>query len=87
MVQALALFERADSDYTLNATTTGVQSLPTISWIGSNAFSGIAGQLRAYQDGAGWFLEGDTDGNGSADFVAMLSLDGPTPLSAGDFAL
>jgi Ca2+-binding RTX toxin-like protein len=57
------------------------------SWIGSNAFSGIAGQLRAYQDGAGWFLEGDTDGNGSADFVAMLSLDGPTPLSAGDFAL
>ncbi|HEX8450118.1 MAG TPA: RTX toxin, partial [Allosphingosinicella sp.] len=57
------------------------------SWIGSNAFSGSAGQLRAYQDGGSWFVEGDTDGNGSADFVIMLSLDGPTPLSSGDFAL
>jgi Ca2+-binding RTX toxin-like protein len=57
------------------------------SFIGSNAFSEAAGQLRAYQDGAGWFVEGDTDGNGSADFVLMLSLDGPTPLSGSDFAL
>ncbi|HEX8308566.1 MAG TPA: M10 family metallopeptidase C-terminal domain-containing protein [Allosphingosinicella sp.] len=57
------------------------------SWIGSNAFSGSAGQLRAYQDGANWVLQGDTDGNGSADFVLILSLNGPTPLSASDFAL
>jgi Ca2+-binding RTX toxin-like protein len=56
-------------------------------FIGSNAFSGSAGQLRAYQDGGSWFVEGDTDGNGSADFVVMLSLDGPTPVGAGDFLL
>jgi Ca2+-binding RTX toxin-like protein len=57
------------------------------SWIGSNAFSGSAGQLRAYQDGANWVVQGDTDGNGSADFVVMLSLDGPTQLGASDFVL
>jgi Ca2+-binding RTX toxin-like protein len=57
------------------------------SWIGSDAFSGSAGQLRAYQDGASWFVEGDTDGDGSADFIVMLTLDGPAPLTAADFAL
>ncbi len=57
-------------------------------WIGSNAFSGTAGELRASTlNNMGWFLEGDTDGNGSADFVVMLALEGPTPLSAGDFIL
>jgi Ca2+-binding RTX toxin-like protein len=56
-------------------------------WIGSTAFSGAAGELRAYQDGESWFVEGDTDGDGSADFVLMLTLDGPTPLTAGDLAL
>jgi Ca2+-binding RTX toxin-like protein len=57
------------------------------SWIGSNAFSGSAGQLRAYQEGGNWIVQGDTDGDASADFVVMLSLDGPTPLSVTDFAL
>jgi Ca2+-binding RTX toxin-like protein len=56
------------------------------SWIGSNAFSGSAGQLRAYQDGASWFVEGDTDGNGSADFVIQLTVTGG-PLAQSDFAL
>ncbi|HEX8447962.1 MAG TPA: M10 family metallopeptidase C-terminal domain-containing protein [Allosphingosinicella sp.] len=54
------------------------------SWIGSNAFSGSAGQLRAYQDGGSWFVEGDTDGNGSADFVIMLTVIGG-PLGQSDF--
>jgi Ca2+-binding RTX toxin-like protein len=60
-------------------------------WIGSNAFTGSgaasAGELRAYQSGQSWFVEGDTDGNGSADFRIDLTLVGPTPLSAGDFVL
>jgi Ca2+-binding RTX toxin-like protein len=57
-------------------------------WIGANAFSHTAGELRAENlNGMGWFLEGDTDGNGLADFVVMLTLQGPTPLSAGDFIL
>ena len=57
-------------------------------WIGSNAFTGTAGELRAENlNGMGWFLEGDTDGNGAADFVVQLTLVGPIPLSAGDFIL
>jgi Ca2+-binding RTX toxin-like protein len=54
------------------------------SWIGSNAFSGSAGQLRAYQDGASWFVEGDTNGDGVADLVIQLTVTGG-PLSQGDF--
>ncbi|HYW16158.1 MAG TPA: calcium-binding protein, partial [Allosphingosinicella sp.] len=54
------------------------------SWIGSNAFGGTAGELRAYQDGANWFAEGDTNGDSVADLVIQLSVIGG-PLSQGDF--
>jgi Ca2+-binding RTX toxin-like protein len=54
------------------------------SWIGSNAFSGSAGQLRAYQNGASWFVEGDTNGDGVADLVIQLTVTGG-PLGQGDF--
>jgi hypothetical protein len=67
-----------------NALAAGDQAF---AWIGSNAFSGAAGELRAFQSGGNWILEGDVDGNGSADLVVMLDLQGPTPLGAGDFLL
>ena len=54
------------------------------SWIGSNAFSGSAGQLRAYQSGSHWFVEGDTDGDGNADLVIQLTVTGGA-LVQGDF--
>jgi Ca2+-binding RTX toxin-like protein len=58
-------------------------------WIGSNAFgtSGTpAGELRAWQDvGGHWFVEGDTDGNGSADLIIEVVT--PTPLDQGHFVL
>ncbi|HEX8481468.1 MAG TPA: Ig-like domain-containing protein [Allosphingosinicella sp.] len=61
------------------------------SWIGSNAFSGAgagsAGELRAYESDGTWFVEGDTDGDGAADLVIALTLQGQTPLSASDFVL
>ena len=57
------------------------------SWIGSAAFSGVAGQLRAYDSGPVWIVEGDVDGDGAADIVIALTLQGPTPLGAGDFVL
>jgi hypothetical protein len=57
------------------------------SWIGSNAFSGSAGELRAYETSGLWFVEGDTNGDGTADLVIALTLQGPTPLAAGDFVL
>jgi Ca2+-binding RTX toxin-like protein len=60
------------------------------SWIGSNAFSGTAGELRATFDaGSGrWTVQGDVDGNGSAEFVLLVEVfTGLAPLSASDFVL
>jgi hypothetical protein len=58
-------------------------------WIGPAAFSGqgaaSAGELRAYQVEGGWFVEGDTNGDGSADFVLAVATPLDTELSFGDF--
>jgi serralysin len=58
------------------------------SWIGSSAFSGSgaasAGQLRAYQSGGDWFVEGDTNGDGNADLIIQVTLTGGS-LSQSDF--
>ncbi len=62
-------------------------------FIGSQAFSGVAGQLRfhvsdgpgVFSDGSRTFLEGDTNGDGAADFYILLS-NGATP-AASDFVL
>jgi Ca2+-binding RTX toxin-like protein len=57
-------------------------------WIGSNAFSHTPGELRALDlNGTGWLIQGDTDGNGAADFSIILTQQQPTPLSANDFIL
>jgi Ca2+-binding RTX toxin-like protein len=56
-------------------------------WIGGSAFSGSAGQLRAYQSGGSWFVEGDTNGDGAADLVIALTLQGTAPIGPGDFVL
>jgi Ca2+-binding RTX toxin-like protein len=57
------------------------------SFIGSNAFSGSAGQLRAYQDGASgtWIVEGDVNGDGTADFQIGVVADASGPLVGPDF--
>jgi Ca2+-binding RTX toxin-like protein len=67
-----------------NAGAAGDQAF---SWIGSNAFTGTAGQLRASEQGGTWFVEGDTNGDGAADLVIALTLIGPAALGAGDFLL
>jgi len=60
-------------------------------WIGDSNFTGAqaasAGELRAYQSGNSWFVEGDSDGNGAADFVIEVTVLGPTPLEPGNFLL
>ncbi|MEA3065601.1 MAG: serralysin [Sphingomonadales bacterium] len=58
-------------------------------WIGANAFTGggAAGELRAFESGGTWFVEGDTDGNGSADFTIAVTSQSGTPLVPGDFIL
>jgi hypothetical protein len=67
-----------------NAGAAGDQAF---SWIGSNAFGGVAGQLRAYEQGGTWYVEGDTNGDSVADLVVALTLQGASPLGAGDFYL
>jgi len=67
-----------------NALVAGNQAF---SWIGSNAFGGVAGQLRAYANNGTWYVEGDTNGDSVADLIIALTLQGPVPLGAADFVL
>jgi len=55
------------------------------SFIGSNAFTNSAGQLRAYTTAANtWVVEGDIDGNGLADLSIVVH---GAALSQSDFFL
>jgi Ca2+-binding RTX toxin-like protein len=56
------------------------------SWIGDAAFSHVAGELRFYESGGYGWVEGDTNGDGSADFVIALTAP-PALLAQGDFLL
>ena len=55
------------------------------SFIGSAAFSNVAGQLRAEVFFGNTYVMGDTNGDGIADFV--VKIDGNVPLSGSDFIL
>ena len=60
-----------------NATAAGDQAFH---WIGAAAFSGAAGELRAYENGGIWFVEGDTTGDGVADLVISIIPQSGAPL-------
>jgi len=58
------------------------------SFIGAGAFSNTAGQLRAeLQSGADWLVEGDTNGDGIADFSLLVTVTGGHAIVATDFVL
>ncbi|MFN3944456.1 MAG: M10 family metallopeptidase C-terminal domain-containing protein [Allosphingosinicella sp.] len=57
------------------------------SFIGVSAFSGTAGQLRAYQDGGGWMVEADVTGNGIADLAISVTTLNQHHLGAADFLI
>ena len=61
-----------------NSTLSGNQAF---SFVGANAFTGVAGELR-YQNGQ---LQGDVDGNSNSDFT--IELTGSPTLAATDFIL
>ena len=65
-----------------NVRITGDQAF---NFIGSAAFSGAAGQLRAEYSGGNAFVMGDVDGNGVADFV--IRLDNLPIVTSSDFLL
>jgi Ca2+-binding RTX toxin-like protein len=70
---------------------TNVDGNQAFHWIDSNAFTAggasSAGELRAYEQNGTWFVEGDTNGDGSGDFLIALTLQGQTPLGQNDFFL
>jgi VCBS repeat-containing protein len=55
--------------------------------IGTNAFSGSAGELRIFFDGSRWVAEGDADGDGEADLVIHVVRSDAAPLTDMDFLL
>lgn len=52
---------------------TGNAGHDSFRWIGKNAFSGAAGELRSYREGGDYFLAGDVDGDRVADFVIQTN--------------
>jgi hypothetical protein len=65
-----------------NSTLAGTQDF---AFIGTGAFTGVAGQLRYEHANGNTFVSADTDGDGDADFT--LQLDGLHTLKGGDFIL
>jgi serralysin len=59
------------SEIDANVNATGEQGF---SWIGAGAFTGTAGQLRAYSQGGQHFLAGDVNGDGAADFMIQTNV-------------
>lgn len=51
-------------------------------WIGAKGFSGTAGELRSYREQGDYFVAGDVNGDGIADFV--IGLDN-VQVGTGDF--
>ena len=55
------------------------------SWIGTGAFSNVAGQLRYYQQSGDTFVTGDVNGDGLGDFT--IQIDPLVTLAATNFVL
>ena len=66
---------------------TGAAGDQAFDFIGAAAFSGIAGELRAEISDGVWLVEGDIDGDGTADLSILVVMTDPVPLVAEDFIL
>ena len=88
LADVVADFSRAQGDrirlteMDANTTLAGDQAF---AFIGSGAFTGIAGQLHFVQLNGNTFVEGDTNGDFTADFSIQIT--GLITLVAGDFVL
>ncbi len=83
---SILLFE-ADDLIDLSAIDANSQTADndTFAFIGAGAFTGVAGQLRAYQEGSGWVVAGDVNGDGVADFLINLTTAQGQALGTDDF--
>lgn len=81
-------FSRADGDkldlrwIDADAGTAGDQAF---AFVGSEAFSSQAGEVRFEQDAGGLYVQGDTDGDGAADF--LIRVENTPALVAADLIL
>jgi Ca2+-binding RTX toxin-like protein len=66
-------------------TANGSGTNEDFTFIGTSGFHNVAGELRYEQVGGNTYVLGDTDGDGTADF--MIGIDGLHSLVAGDFIL
>lgn len=57
----------------------------SFSFLGANAFTNVAGQLRYQHSGGNTYIQGDTNGDGVADFI--IRVDGVHVLTVADFML
>jgi Ca2+-binding RTX toxin-like protein len=64
---------------------TGLAGDQGFSFIGTGAFTGAAGELRTFQAGGMTYLQGDTNGDGAADF--LIRVDGLHTLGSSDFVI
>jgi Ca2+-binding RTX toxin-like protein len=65
----------------IDANTTNGAGDDAFTFIDSQAFHGVAGELRVYQQNGGWVVAGDVDGDGVADL--MILIQGDQPLVGG----
>jgi hypothetical protein len=72
-------------DLSLIDADTNTAGNQAFSFVGTAAFSNTAGELRYEADGLFWSVQGDTDGDGDADFEILLSIAGAPILTGGDF--
>ncbi len=63
----------------------GTMENDAFSFIGTDGFTGVAGQLRQFADGSDTVIEGDVNGDGMADF--QIGLAGNPALTSADFLL
>jgi len=79
-------FSRAEGDrIDLRSMDTGNAAVGSFAFLGTGAFTGHAGEIRAVQLGAGYDVVGDTNGDRVGDFHIYLY--STTPLAASDFLL
>lgn len=81
-------FSSADGDrirLNLVDANTGVDGDQAFAFLGTDAFTGTAGELRYEQISGNTYVQGDVDGDGVADF--WIRVDGAHSLGAGDFIL
>ena len=71
----------------IDANGNSVDGDTAFTFIGTAAFTNVAGQLRATESGGVWTVEGDVNGDGLADLIIEVNLVSPMILGASDFNL